>query len=1026
MLTQFRNSIVTKTTLIHALIIISVSAIVLVSLLVMLRTQHQIKEIADRKIIAITKSAHAGRILNSVFAEANFLLTTFPEKDDYLESRQAYLLKTLQVELEALGSNEAMVRIELLEQFPGILDPVLDQCIEINSIFKKIRQAESDLDQELAAVDELLVNSMLKERGNEPNYLQHLGAMLSVYRESLYRIKFNIESVKEHFLSSQGDPDASKIEIESMVKDLQANLLIVGTSGQDFAVHGKQLLQLTGDYRNLLFELVDAFSVYQAKMIKFQAAQKEINREMEGFDSSIAATASQMQTDVKNKTRTAMMFIALLSAGIMVEIIFLTMLIRRLVAPITSLAKRARNIAKGQYSSGDESQTISHLLATERNDEIVQLAKDFEEMGKQVQDREKTLQENRSILAAALEATEDGVLVVDKRGDVSHFNERFSEIWAIPEDLFETKQDDKLIAYVMSQLIDPEQFVSRIKELYETSLISEDILDLIDGRILERYSYPLVQEGSESGRVWFFRDITERRKYEESLRVTQTVFEKSPVGIWRTGPTGDVLAVNDKACTSLGYTREELSRMKVFDFDPDFDSEKWKRLKRSQEESESVIFETRHRRKNGDIFPVQITTSKIQHGSEASSVSFVQDITERKKAEEELRQLRNYLSNIINSMPSVLVGVDRQGRITQWNKQAEQATGLPSEKAVSKNLDIVFARLGDQMESIKEAIRSRQTLSNLRVSRKEDNETRFEDITIFPLITNGVDGAVIRVDDITERVRMEEMMIQSEKMLSLGGLAAGMAHEVNNPLAGMIQTANVMKSRLDELDLRANHRAANEIGITIEQIRAFMEKRGILRMIDAINESGEQVAEIVDNMLGFAQKSNAMFSSHYPDQLMNRILELAATDYDLKKHYDFKKIEIIKEYEENLPMIPCEGAKIQQVLLNILRNGAQAMQSDDISNRQSPCFIIRLAKEGTMLRIEIEDNGPGMDKATQSRVFEPFFTTKPVGVGTGLGLSVSYFIITQHHGGTMDVISQPGKGSNFIIRLPLGRDEEDG
>lgn len=120
-------------------------------------------------------------------------------------------------------------------------------------------------------------------------------------------------------------------------------------------------------------------------------------------------------------------------------------------------------------------------------------------------------------------------------------------------------------------------------------------------------------------------------------------------------------------------------------------------------------------------------------------------------------------------------------------------------------------------------------------------------------------------------------------------------------------------------------------------------------------------------------------------------------------------------------MIPCEGGKIQQVLLNILRNGAQAMQDQDADDGYTPCFILRLAKEKNMLRIEIEDNGAGMDDAIQSRIFEPFFTTKPVGVGTGLGLSVSYFIITQNHGGTLDVVSSPGKGSTFIIRLPLER-----
>lgn len=120
-------------------------------------------------------------------------------------------------------------------------------------------------------------------------------------------------------------------------------------------------------------------------------------------------------------------------------------------------------------------------------------------------------------------------------------------------------------------------------------------------------------------------------------------------------------------------------------------------------------------------------------------------------------------------------------------------------------------------------------------------------------------------------------------------------------------------------------------------------------------------------------------------------------------------------------MVPCEGAKIQQVILNLLRNGAQAMQEANPEKNSHPCFILRLFQEKEMLVMEVEDNGPGMDEAVCRRVFEPFFTTKPPGVGTGLGLSVSYFIITQNHGGTMDVKSMPGKGTNFIIRLPLER-----
>ena len=391
---------------------------------------------------------------------------------------------------------------------------------------------------------------------------------------------------------------------------------------------------------------------------------------------------------------------------------------------------------------------------------------------------------------------------------------------------------------------------------------------------------------------------------------------------------------------------------------------------------------------------------------------------------EALKKAQRYIVNIIDSMPSVLIGVDINNKVTQWNKEAEHLTGISSKEAVGQTLDIVIPRLSSEMKQVHQAIVNRVKKTNSKKIYQKDGVTHFEDITVYPLIANGAEGAVIRIDDVTDKVRMDELMIQSEKMLSIGGLAAGMAHEINNPLAGMTQAASVMSNRLTDIEMPANMKAAEEIGIGMDDIKTFMEKRDILNMITIIKESGSRVAGIVTNMLNFARKSESAVSSHNMPELFYKTIELASTDYNLKKQYDFKTIKISKEYEDNLPTVLCEGAEIQQVLLNILRNGAQAMQEAIGENGEKhPEFILRLSQEKktNMLRIEIEDNGPGMDAATQKRIFEPFFTTKPTGVGTGLGLSVSYFIISEKHGGTMNVISKPGKGANFIICLPLDR-----
>jgi len=398
------------------------------------------------------------------------------------------------------------------------------------------------------------------------------------------------------------------------------------------------------------------------------------------------------------------------------------------------------------------------------------------------------------------------------------------------------------------------------------------------------------------------------------------------------------------------------------------------------------------------------------------------DISERKKTEVELRQLRSYLTNIIDSMPSIIIGVDMQGIVTQWNLGATRATGLSNTEAIGTPLKNAFPRLAPEMSRVHDAISTRREQVDMKREYQLNDKTFYEAITIYPLIANGVEGAVIRVDDVSEQVHLEEMMIQSEKMLSVGGLAAGMAHEINNPLAGIMQTAKVMINRLTLEDVPANIAVAEDIGTSMKIIHDYMEQRGILRMLDAINESGERVAGIVDNMLSFARKSDAISESHNINELIDKSIELSASDYDLKKHHDFKSIIIIRDYDENLPKVTCEGVKIQQVLLNLFRNGAEAMQEAHVSQ---PTFTLHTNydAENESINIVVADNGPGIKEEIRKRIFEPFFTTKPVGVGTGLGLSVSYFIITENHDGVMTVESELGKGTRFFIRLPLGNIE---
>ena len=395
---------------------------------------------------------------------------------------------------------------------------------------------------------------------------------------------------------------------------------------------------------------------------------------------------------------------------------------------------------------------------------------------------------------------------------------------------------------------------------------------------------------------------------------------------------------------------------------------------------------------------------------------FIHELT---NTEAELARTRNYLSNIINSMPSILVGVDAMCRVTLWNREAEKATGIPARQAEGQPLSFIMPRMAPEIEKIESSIQSRIPRADYLQIKTDAGETMDKSITTYPLISNGVEGAVVRVDDVTERIKMEKMMVQSEKMMSIGGLAAGMAHEINNPLAGILGYVNNIERRIFK-DSDKSRLVASETGVSLENLRAYLRKMEIPRMLDGIHASGTRAARIVYNMLSFSRKSESRFMNHDIKELLDNTLELAANDYDLKKSYDFRAIEIVREYDEDIPPVFCERNELQQVFLNLFKNGAEAMvEKKYVDDR--PRFTCRVRLEEDMVVVQIEDNGPGMDARTRERIFEPFFTTKVVGKGTGLGLSVSYFIITDHHDGVLEVDSVLGDWTCFTIRLPLGK-----
>ena len=383
----------------------------------------------------------------------------------------------------------------------------------------------------------------------------------------------------------------------------------------------------------------------------------------------------------------------------------------------------------------------------------------------------------------------------------------------------------------------------------------------------------------------------------------------------------------------------------------------------------------------------------------------------------QLRATRSMLNNILESMPSAIIGLDSRQQVTHWSSGAEKLLGLPPEEALGRPFGEVQEWLARTIGQACPRGRVESPLVLEKQSLPGQEEQRYVDVLAYPLHANGIQGAVVRVDDVTARVTMEELLLRSEKMSSVGNLAAGMAHEINNPLSGILQSIQNIRRRIAP-GLPANDQAARESGCDLASMRDYLTRRGILDFLDSVQESGNRAARIVKNMLGFIRKSSSARLPVNLAELVDRTVDIASTDYDLKKKYDFRKIAIERQYAPDMPLVPCSASEIEQVVFNLLGNAAQAMATQP-EPRPDPRLVLRVHATDSHAVLEVEDNGPGMPEHVRKRVFEPLFSTKPPGQGTGLGLSVAYFVVTNTHGGVIDVVSRPGQGARFVIRLPL-------
>ncbi|OYT69752.1 MAG: hypothetical protein CFK52_13025 [Chloracidobacterium sp. CP2_5A] len=359
---------------------------------------------------------------------------------------------------------------------------------------------------------------------------------------------------------------------------------------------------------------------------------------------------------------------------------------------------------------------------------------------------------------------------------------------------------------------------------------------------------------------------------------------------------------------------------------------------------------------------------------------------ERERARvEELARLKEFNENIIESINVGIIVIDRAGRLTTWNSAFEKLFAPLPEAAEGQPLEAVFdpdlvRTMRDIVGGYDWRVAEARTIYRCR-ARGRDGQSLTLNLTLLPLRSRAApaDGALICLEDITDRARLEEQLREADKLSSIGLLAAGVAHEVNTPLAGISSYTQMLLADCDEREPR----------------RVILEK---------IRRQALRASDIVNNLLNFSRTGNSTFAPVSLCNLLDDTLQL------LETHLRGTAIDIARRYDAGLAPIRGHAGKLQQVFMNLILNARDAMP-------HGGTLTIAARAQGNAIIIEVSDTGVGISPEVIHRIYDPFFTTKEVGRGTGLGLAVSYGIV-QEHGGHIFVESAPGQGATFRVKLP--------
>jgi PAS domain S-box-containing protein len=513
--------------------------------------------------------------------------------------------------------------------------------------------------------------------------------------------------------------------------------------------------------------------------------------------------------------------------------------------------------------------------------------------------------------------------------------------------------------------------------------------------------FPFRGSDDSISKVAIFRDITESRKAEEKFRASEEyykrLFENIHCGVYVSSKEGKFLDANQALLDMLGYeSREEFLSL---DIEKDLyvrpkDRQEFQKL--MERDGSVTDYEVDFKRKDGGIISV-LHTSQARYDEQGNLLGYEGlnvDQTNRRQMEKDLQEANDFLNNVIRSSPNAILGADMKGNIFMWNKSAEEILGYRADEVIGKmNIRKIYPK--GMAKKVMKMMRGPEyggpgklRAYPMRHMRKDGKviEGSLSAAIIYDAQGRAIASVGIFVD-LRETMEMErrlretqEQLLQSEKLAAMGRLISQIAHELNNPLYGIMNTLELLKTEVSPENKRR-------------------------RVLDMALSETVRLSELLRKMLSFSRADEEEKQPVDVNTILDEILLLMATQ--LREN----SIRIRRSFEDHLGKVYASKNQLRQIFLNMIANAREAMP-------EGGNLTVKTISKGEWIHIELSDTGSGIREEDLDKIFDAFFTTKDSVKGVGLGLSVCYGFV-KDHGGNLRVLSKVGEGTTFTIVLPI-------